>query len=105
MCLRSWDWTYLVPGRTSSCGTRSRRYFFEVVRDKGLLTKAADDDRLTFGVAYFNLLRAWIDGKFEAPVRESTTKEQAHELLAGSLRTLGRTRKWEEVLQAFLARA
>jgi MoxR-like ATPase len=79
--------------------------FFEVVRDKGLLKKAPDDDRLTFGVAYFALLRAWIDGQFEAPVRESTTREQAHDLLAGSLRTLGRTRKWEEVLQAFLAKA
>ena len=79
--------------------------FFEVVRDKGLLKKAADDDRLTFGVAYFALLRAWIDGQFGAPVRESTTREQAHDLLAGSLRTLGRTRKWEEVLQAFLAKA
>lgn len=79
--------------------------FFEVVRDKGLLKKAADDDRLTFGVAYFTLLRAWIDGRFETPVRESTTREQAHDLLAGSLRTLGRTRKWEEVLQAFLAKA
>ena len=79
--------------------------FFEVVRDKGLLKKAADDDRLPFGVAYFTLVRAWIDGQFEAPVLESTTREQAHDLLAGSLRTLGRTRKWEEVLQAFLAKA
>lgn len=97
-----------TPGTHEDRRTATREAvgtFFEVVRDKGLLKKAADDDRLTFGVAYFTLLRAWIDGQFEAPVRESTTREQAHDLLAGSLRTLGRTRKWEEVLQAFLAKA
>jgi hypothetical protein len=67
--------------------------------------RMAERYRLAFGVAYFTLLRAWIDGQFDAPVRESTTREQAHDLLAGSLRTLGRTRIWEEVLQEFLRKA
>jgi hypothetical protein len=78
---------------------------FEVVRDESLLAKAEDDDRLPFGAGYFALLRAWIDGRFDAPERDATTSEQARDLLAASLRTLGRTRRWEHALRAFLAKA
>jgi hypothetical protein len=78
--------------------------FFEVARDLDLFSKADDDDRLPFGVAYFALLRAWIDGRLDAPIAESTLREQARDLLAGSLRTLGRKRKWEEALRMFLAK-
>ena len=79
--------------------------FFEVARDLALFSKADDDDRLPFGVAYFTLLQAWIEGRFETPVVESTPQEQARYLLAESLRTLGRHRKWEEALRTFLKRA
>jgi hypothetical protein len=79
--------------------------FFEVVQDAKLFSKVADGDRLAFGVAYFTLLRAWVTHQLEAPGHESTIKEQAYDLLAGSIRTLGKMRKWDEVLRAFLAKA
>jgi hypothetical protein len=78
--------------------------FFETVRTHELLAKAPDDDRLPFGVAYFALLRAWVTGQLTLSSDE-TLKEQARDLLAGSLRTLGRSRKWKEALRAFLAAA
>ena len=78
--------------------------FFEVTRELKLLSKAEDDDRLPFGVAYFALLRAWIQGKIDTPLTEATVPEEARDLLAGSLRTLGRTKKWSEALHTFLAK-
>ena len=78
--------------------------FFEVVRELKLLSKAEDDDRLPFGVAYFSLVRKWVEGQLDAPVAQSTPLEGARDLLAGSLRTLGRTRQWEEALRKFLAK-
>jgi hypothetical protein len=78
--------------------------FFEVARDLALFSKADDDDRLPFGVAYFELLRAWIERRLDTPIAESTKREQARNLLAASLRTLGRNRKWEEALRTFLKR-
>jgi hypothetical protein len=78
--------------------------FFETARDLDLLAKEDVDDRLPFGVAYFMLLQAWIDGKLDSPVVDETPREQAKDLLASSLRTLGRSRKWDEALRAFLAR-
>jgi hypothetical protein len=53
----------------------------------------------------FTLLRAWVTHQLEAPGHESTIKEQAYDLLAGSIRTLGKMKKWDEVLRAFLAKA
>ena len=79
--------------------------FFEVARDMDLFSKVDDDDRLPFGVAYFALLRAWTDRRFDAPVAESTLREQARDLLASSLRTLGRRKRWEEALRLFLSKA
>jgi hypothetical protein len=78
--------------------------FFEVARVLNLLLKAEDDDRLPFGVAYFELLRAWTDGLLDAPLGDGTVSEQARALLAGSLCTLGRTKKWNEALRTFLAK-
>ena len=78
--------------------------FFEVTRELKLLSKAEDDDRLPFGVAYFALLRAWIQGKIDTPLPEATVPEEARDLLASSLRTLGRTKKWSEALRTFLAK-
>jgi len=78
--------------------------FFEVVRELKLLSKAEDDDRLPFGVAYFSLVQKWVEGQLDAPVAQSTPLEGARDLLAGSLRTLGRRRQWEEALRRFLAK-
>jgi len=78
--------------------------FFEVARDLDLFSKADDDDRLPFGVAYFALLQAWINRRLDAPIAESTLREQARDLLASSLRTLGRRKKWEEALRLFLSK-
>jgi hypothetical protein len=78
--------------------------FFEVAREHKLLSTAEDDDRLPFGVAYFALLQAWIDGQLDTPLTEATVPEQARHLLAGSLRTMGRTKKWIEALRTFLAK-
>jgi AAA domain (dynein-related subfamily) len=79
--------------------------FFEVVRELKLLSKAEDDDRLPFGVAYFALVQKWIGGELDPTVAQSTPLEVARDLLAGSLRTLGRTRQWEEALRKFLAKS
>jgi hypothetical protein len=78
--------------------------FFEVAREYNLLLKAEDDERLPFGVAYLLPLRAWVDGQLEVPLGEETLPEQARDLLARSLRTLGRTKKWTEALHAFLTK-
>lgn len=76
--------------------------FFEAARETELFSKADDDDRLPIGVAYFDLLRAWLDGRLEMAVAESTHREQAKDLLDGSLRSLsGRRKKWEEALRLF----
>ena len=79
--------------------------FFETARDLDLLGKEDLDYRLPFGVAYFTLLQAWTDGRLDSPVIDETPREQAKDLLASSLRTLGRSRQWDEVLRAFLKKA
>src|SRR5262249_52035834 len=99
-----------LDGAESSADTRRTaaqeavRAFFEVARELQLLVKAEDDDRLPFGVAYFALLKAWIEGRLEAPLSEATEPEQAKDLLAGCLRTLGRTGKWNDALRIFLSK-
>lgn len=75
--------------------------FFENARDHELLLKNEDDDRLPFGVGYFALLRSWTLGQLDSPLTEMTPKEQARDLLAASLRTLARHRKWDDALRAF----
>jgi MoxR-like ATPase len=82
------------------------RSFFEVVRESNLLAKSEEVDRLPFGVAYFDLLRKWLSGKLDLPAAllDATPREQAHDLLAGSLRTLGRSSRWEEALRLFESR-
>jgi hypothetical protein len=77
--------------------------FFEVARESKMLRKDEDDERLPFGVAYFILIKEWVNERLTLP--ESTPAEQAHELLAASLRPLGRSREWEKVLGTFLAKA
>jgi hypothetical protein len=77
---------------------------FEVARERKLLSTSEEDDRLPFGVAYLALLRAWVAGQLTAPTGEATDLEQARELLAGSLSTLGRTKQWSEVIRRFRAR-
>ncbi len=79
--------------------------FFETARDLDLLAKEDLDYRLPFGVAYFTLLQAWTDGRLDSPVIDETPREQATDLLASSLRTLGRSRQWDEALRAFLKKA
>ncbi len=78
--------------------------FFEVVRDHKLLSTAEDDDRLSFGVAYFAPVKAWVSGQLTLPITESTLLDQARELLAESLRPLGRAKRWRGALRQFLAR-
>jgi len=82
------------------------RDFFDVVRESDLLAKSEEEDRLPFGVAYFALLRAWLQGDLDLPAAllNATHREQALELLAGSLRTLGRTARWEQALRLFESR-
>lgn len=82
------------------------RSFFDVVRESNLLAKSEEDDRLPFGVAYFALLASWLAGRLELPAAllDATPKEQAHDLLAGSLRTLGRSSRWELALRLFESR-
>jgi hypothetical protein len=80
------------------------RSFFDVVRDNDLFAKSAEEDpRLPFGVGYFSLLRAWLAGELELPAAlvDATVREQANDLLASSLRTLGRSKRWEEALRLF----
>jgi MoxR-like ATPase len=76
--------------------------FFVLAREHKLLSKAEDGDRLPFGVAYFSLLKAWMEGHLNTPLVEATVPEQARDLLAASLRTLRRTR-WSETLRTFTA--
>jgi hypothetical protein len=92
-------------GARHSAAHEALGLFFETARDFDLLSKGEDDDRLPFGVAYFTLLRAWLQGQLDAPTSESTVREQAKDLLASSLRTLARNRKWDEALRTFLAKA
>jgi hypothetical protein len=82
------------------------RNFFDVVRESKLLAQSEEDDRLPFGVAYLALLRSWLAGGLDLPpaLLDATPREQAHDLLAGSLRTLGRTARWEEALRLFESR-
>jgi len=86
--------------------TEAVRNFFDVVRESKLLAKSEDDDRLSFGVAYFALMRSWLAGGLDLPAAllDATPREQAHDLLAGSLRTLGRTTRWEDALRLFESR-
>ena len=75
--------------------------FFEKARELNLLSKAEDDARLPFGVAYFAPLKKWIEGELDSPLK-ATVPEQARDLLADSLRTLGRTKEWRKALDTFL---
>jgi len=78
--------------------------FFNAAREFQMLVREEkDDERLPFGVAYFAILKQWIGGSLTLP--ESTPPEQASELLAACLRPLGRSRDWEKVLGAFIAKA
>jgi MoxR-like ATPase len=76
------------------------RALFDTARELKLLAPAVDDDRLPFGVAYFSLLKAWIDHRFVAP-----DEAAAKHLLAESLRTLGKSRRWSEALNNFVGKA
>jgi len=76
--------------------------FFDVARSKNLFVSTEDDERLPVGVAYFTLLRSWVDGQLPAATQESTPKEQARDVLAGSIRSLTRVKKWAEALREFL---
>ena len=79
--------------------------FFDVARSKNLFVSTEDDERLPVGVAYFTLLRSWVDGQLPAATQESTPKEQARDVLAGSIRSLTRVKKWAEALREFLEKA
>lgn len=81
--------------------------FFEVARDLKRLSFAGEEERLPFGVGYLALLRAWVGGTLDLPpeAQETTPREQARDLVAASLRTLGRTRTWGDVLDAYEKRA
>lgn len=83
------------------------RDFFEVARELKKLSAAGEDERLPFGVGYLALLRAWVGGTLDLPpeAQETTPREQARDLVAASLRTLGRTRTWGDVLDAYEKRA
>ena len=83
------------------------RSFFDIVRDSDLFAKPAEEDpRLPFGVGYFALLRSWLAGELELPAAllDATEREQANDLLASSLRTLGRNKRWEDALRLFESR-
>jgi MoxR-like ATPase len=95
------DVTETVLNARQAAALEAVDLFFDTVRDLDLLLKEDLGDRLPFGVAYFALLRAWVDGTLDSPALEATPREQAKELLASSLRTLGRARKWEEPLRRF----
>jgi MoxR-like ATPase len=77
--------------------------FFDHVRD--LLSPAEDDNRLPFGVAYFSLLKAWVDGKLTTALSDETESEQAKSLLVASLRTLGTAKVWSGALRTFLSKS
>ncbi len=77
----------------------SLQALFEAARDSKLLSPAEDDDRLPFGVAYFSLFRSWVQGQLQMPDGMG-----AKDLLAESLRTLGRSKAWSEALRAFVAK-
>jgi hypothetical protein len=79
--------------------------FFETAREQKLLTKDEDDDRLPFGVGYFALIKAWLDRRLDLPIAEATLSEQAWELTAASLSTLGRVKTWRDALTKFLEKA
>jgi AAA domain (dynein-related subfamily) len=80
------------------------RGFFDVAREHQLLQKFEDDDRLPLGVAYFSLLKAWIEEVLKLPLSEATLPEQARDLLTSCLRTLGKSKKWTESLRSFQAK-
>jgi MoxR-like ATPase len=104
---------YLLIAPTASGSERyvaavdAARDFFEVARELNRLSPVGDEERLPFGVGYLALLRAWVEGTLELPLtaRETTAREQARDLVAASLRTLGRARTWIEVLEAYEKRA
>ena len=104
------DYLVLDPespeGERASAAVAAVRDFFDVVREKKLLAVGEDDDRLPFGVGYFALLRSWLVGRLELPpaLQNATSEEQARDLLAASLRVLGRSRNWEVALRAFESR-
>jgi MoxR-like ATPase len=83
------------------------RDFFDVARDSDLIATAEEEDRLPFGVGYFSLLRSWHLGRLDLPTASlnETHREQAYQLVAGSLRTLGRAAHWDEALRMFESRA
>ena len=90
------------PGRPQAA-FEAMGAFFDLAREKDFFAKGHDEDRLRFGVGYFALLHAWVAGRLDAPLRDATPTEQARDLVAGSLRTLARTKAWEEALKSFLS--
>jgi hypothetical protein len=93
------------PNERQTAALEAVETFFEVAKSKDLLHSAEDDERLPVGVAYFALLRSWVEGQLPAPTQESTPKEQARDVLAGSIRSLTRVKKWSEALREFLKKA
>lgn len=95
----------LAPGAESrrDAATEALSAFFEVARERKLLIRAEDDDRLPFGVGYFVLLQAWLSGRLESPLVDATILEQSRDLLASSLRTLAKARPWDDAIRQFLA--
>jgi MoxR-like ATPase len=78
---------------------------FETARELKLLTKDEDVDRLPFGVAYFALIKSWIDRGLDSPLSEGTDSEQAWDLVAASLGNLGKSNTWRSALTRFLEKA
>jgi hypothetical protein len=94
-----------VNGPRQQAAVEAVDAFLEVAREHHLLTSDDLGDRLHFGVAYFELLRSWVDGRLQAPVLDAPYSEQARDFLASSLTTLGRAPRWREALKAFTAKA
>lgn len=91
-----------VPAGRHQAAYEAMGAFFDLARERDFFAKGHDEDRLRFGVGYFGLLRAWVAGRLDAPLRDATATEQARDLVAGSLRTLARTKAWEEALKSFV---
>ena len=84
--------------------TEAVAQLFEAATDNKLLAPADDCDRLPFGVGYFAVLRAWVEGRLPSPLPDATEKEQAIDLLCASLTTLRRSKEWEHALRKFSAK-
>jgi hypothetical protein len=69
---------------------------------KDLLAESDVAARFPFGVAYFALLKAWLDGRLDDAALEGTVREQAYRWTAASLRTLRREPRWEKIARSLL---